>query len=143
MDILTEVATYVYTGLDLTPGTDFFLHNLPQGVSDGVVLQSISLSEGFYGLSSSRISVFFLYPSWATIKTNIDILTDILHYSYGILDGTWSLTGDISTENYGIDDLDRYISAVSFTVTYGKTHTLTAAEIAQIKATTQTLLEEE
>jgi len=143
MDILTEVATYVYTGLDLTPGTDFFLHNLPQGVSEGVVLQSISLSEGFYGLSLTRMSVFFLYPSWATIKTNIDILTDILHYAYGTLDGTWSLTGDISTENYGIDDLDRYISAVSFTVAYGKTQTLTASEIAQIKATTQTLLEEE
>jgi hypothetical protein len=143
MSILTDIATYIYTGLDLTPGTDFFLHNLPDGVDEGVVLQSISPLDGFYGLSLTRLSVFLFYPSWATMQNNIDILTDILHYSYGTLDGTWALRGDISTDNYGIDDLGRYISAVSFTAVFTKAQTLTDDEIAQIKATTKTLLEEE
>jgi hypothetical protein len=89
------------------------------------------------------MSVFLFYPSWATVKTNIDILYDILHHAYGTLDGTWSLRDDIVTDNYGIDDLGRYISAVSFTVIYAKEQTLTDVEIAQIKATTKTLLEEE
>jgi hypothetical protein len=143
MDILTKVATYIYTGLELTPGTDFFLHNLPDGVNAGVVLQSISPVEGYYGFVNDRMSVFLFYPSWATVKTNIDILYDILHHAYGTLDGTWSLRDDIVTDNYGIDDLGRYISAVSFTVIYAKEQTLTDVEIAQIKATTKTLLEEE
>ncbi len=140
MSIIKEVGTYIYTGLSLTPGESFFLHNLPLDKNEGVVLQELSPVEGFYSFATTRMSVFIFYPEWATVQNYIDIINDLLQYKYGTVDGEWAIKGEISTDNYGLDEHGRYVTSVSFTVIYTREHALNEAQIALIKEETKTIL---
>jgi hypothetical protein len=116
MSLLTEVGTYIYTGLGLTPGTDFFLHNLPESAQEGVVLQELSITENFIGFNLSRISIFLFYPSWATQENYLALTTELLYKKYGTTDGGWCIQGDIQTTNFGLDTNNRYVTAVNASI---------------------------
>jgi len=116
--MLTTYATYIATALELTLGKDIFLHNLPLGVDEGLVVQSLENSTPFSGYETILTTVFIFNRSWLTTSSLKDKLTNALLLKYGSIKGSWTIIGDITKTDYGLDAHERFISAVNATIKY-------------------------
>lgn len=117
MDI-SDLATYIIDNTSLEPGIDFFMHRLPDGVEEGVVLQSLNSTISWDTLNYERFTLFLFLRSWSVMSSNLDTLVNLMQSKRGTKDGSWTVTGEINQTNYGLDDLQRFVSTISFTIAF-------------------------
>lgn len=118
MSIISTISAYILENTELTPGTNFFQHRLPDGYEEGVVIQSLNSPLAWNELTRERFTLFIFLRSWSTINDMLDTLSTLLHSKRGTTTGEWTVVGDIDRTNYGLDDQQRFVSTISFNVAY-------------------------
>lgn len=112
----TVVANYIADNTSFQKGVDLCIG--PMSYNEGISVEHVMDFHGFYPLERARIAVFIAYKSYKTAKQHAETLSALLSNYQGTSDGTWSVTGDVETIRFGMDEKRRNVFIVNFTVAY-------------------------
>lgn len=103
-----DVALYIENNTNLVRGEDIFLQFFPEGFDEGIIIKIGRNTRLFYEMQThnSRILVF-KYDYFDSLNL-VDTLMDLLNNKRGTLDGTWTITDEIISEDLGVDEQSRY-----------------------------------
>jgi len=110
--MLKTIAQYLADNTSLELGTSIWLHNIPESDIEGCVVKRIKLLQNFGTLQKTRFAIFFFHKSWTSQENLITTVSNLFVNLYGLTDASWSISGEVETQDYGIDEFDRYISAI-------------------------------
>jgi hypothetical protein len=118
MDI-EEVATIIAEETDLSLGVEIWLHNVPESPQEGIAVKLIRRLTDFGKVRVHRIGVFVLFRTWDTQKLRLSEIENIFDNLRGKTTASWSVSGEIIVNDYGLDDHLRYVSSVMFNIKGG------------------------
>lgn len=118
MDI-SEIAIKIAAETDLVLGESIWLHNIPESDQEGVAIKLIRQTKDFGKVNIYQIVIFVVYRNWASQKSYIAQIEDLISNLRGLTSASWSVSGDIQTPYYGIDEHKRYVSAIMFNIKGG------------------------
>jgi hypothetical protein len=116
MAIETDIATFISTNLSFTLGTDIFLHSLPRTVREGITVEFLRGHDTDDRLTPTQIGIILFYKQYTTGRTNQQSIINLLNNHRGLIGTGWSIQGDIISQRFGIDEIDRFLLGISFNV---------------------------
>lgn len=99
-------------------GTDLFMANLPQGVSEGVVVKTTGEISDDGALDIATLSVVVVYNDNSTALVNARAIKNKLKFDVGRVGSSSATMLPITLTGYGTDELGRQIYAVTAQVAY-------------------------
>jgi len=116
MAIESDIARYIADNTSYTLGDSIWLHNVPEGEAEGIAVKFIRELSNYGSFKTSSIAIFTVFKTWATQRSNLETLTSLLESRRGVLNSSWGIASEVTQNNYGLDEYDRYISSVVTTV---------------------------
>lgn len=110
--MLRTLAQYLADNTSLILGDSLWLHNIPENDTEGCIVKRIKLLQNFGTLQNTRFAIFFFHKSWTSQENLLATAADLFMNLYGLTDASWGISDEVETQDFGIDEFDRYISAI-------------------------------
>lgn len=114
--VIADIATFISTELELVLGEDIWLHNIPSGEKEGIAVKMIRRMADFGQFKVTRVAVYVLYRHWSVQDSTFNSIHDLMDNKRGAVNVDWSVSDEIQTNNYGIDEHSRFVTSVAFNV---------------------------
>lgn len=116
MAIESDIAKYIADNTSYILGDSIWLHNVPENDNEGISVKFIRELSNFGNLKTSSIAIFTVFKSWSIQRSNLETITSLMESKRGITNSSWGISSEITQDNFGLDEYDRYISSVAITV---------------------------
>lgn len=114
--VISNIATFISTELDLVLGKDIWLHNIPFGENEGIAIKMVRRLADFGHFRVTRVAAYVMYRHWKTQEETFNSIHDLMDDRRGGISVDWSVSDEIQTHNYGIDENNRFVTSVAFNV---------------------------
>ena len=114
--VISDVAIFISTELDLGLGEDIWLHNIPFGENEGIAIKMVRRMADFGHFRVTRVAAYVMYRHWNKQEETFNLIHDLIENRRGAINVDWSVSGVIQTHNYGIDENNRFVTSVAFNV---------------------------
>lgn len=112
------IANYIAGNTSLVTGTDIFLHSFPEGFEEGVIVRCGNEVASFEPLRNNSTRLLIFYRDYIDSRNIVEVLMVLLNSKRGTLDGTWTITGELNTEELGEDQEGRFGFSIELSLSY-------------------------
>jgi hypothetical protein len=112
------VAEYIASNTTHSTGTDLFLQYFVNEVDEGIVVVGRTIFAEHTPMWATIIRILVAYFDYITTRTKTYELINLFNNKRGTVDGTWTISGPIETEDLGKDENNRFVFCIEIKVNY-------------------------
>jgi len=118
--VVDDIITYIDANSVFTAGTDLFASHFTEGILEGAIIQTGRLA-GSLSIDRRNIHILLFYFDNVIADGKFTLLYNLFKNLSGYLGSSWAVSSEVSGEEAGIDNNQRYVYHIWFEVTYQQT----------------------
>lgn len=119
--IADTLAAFIVANTSFITGTDLFLFSLPEGLSEGIILQPGLQRLDETDFERQIVDIILFYRTYTAGYTKYTDLKELFNNYRGTETGMWSISSEVEGNEYGKDKNNRFTFSITFEIAYDKT----------------------